>query len=55
MSESQTQEFDSDPLPNGPHSSAQSQQSMAPTPFGTVNDTIFKSVVKIFVVRCSPN
>eukprot|EP01083_Nonionella_stella_P024400 67376_1 len=46
-------EFDEESLPNGanrpPHS------SVRPTHGGTVSSSIFKSVVKIFVVRCSPN
>ena len=40
-------EFDAIPSPT--HS------SVPPTPLGTVNSHIFKSVVKLFVVRCSPN
>eukprot|EP01084_Bolivina_argentea_P091407 164558_1 len=46
--EPKSTEFDTECLPS-PHS------SVGPTRDGTVKSFIFKSVVKIFVVRCSPN
>ena len=48
MSKSQPATLDGSAIPNDHRSSNQSQP-------GTVNEIIFKSVVKVFAVECAPN